>query len=208
MITTERGTNSMDRLKVFFALLSILIIVVPITVEVVLYRDNLIALVVPSELANLINHNSNSGNSNNLVKNDTAISSLVNSGFDLPQPVGEPQYNPETKTVSFTFNFTNPLQTPLVLNKLEASIVSHDTGVFLGNVTLEKPLEMKPGQTMDITALDALSDETINYFKTNSFDQKSINADFVNLTVDLGGVIVQIDRQNIGDIPIPAQFLK
>jgi len=67
---------------------------------------------------------------------------------------------------------------------------------------------MKPGQTMDITALDALSDETINYFKTNSFDQKSINADFVNLTVDLGGVIVQIDRQNIGDIPIPAQFLK
>ena len=198
----------MDRLKVFFTLLSILIIAVPITVEVVLYRDNLIALVVPSELANLINHNSNSGNSNNLVKNDTAISSLVNSGFDLPQPVGEPQYNPETKTVSFTFNFTNPLQTPLVLNKLEASIVSHDTGVFLGNVTLEKPLEMKPGQTMDITAIDALSDETINYFKTNSFDQKSINADFVNLTVDLGGVIVQIDRQNIGDIPIPAQFLK
>jgi hypothetical protein len=199
----------MDRLKVFFTLLSILIIAVPITVEVVLYRDNLLGLVIPSELTNLINHNSNSGNSStDLVKNDTAISNLVNSGFDLPQPVGEPQYNPETKTVSFTFNFTNPLQTPLVVNKLEATIVSHDTGVFLGNVTLEKPIELKPGQTMDITALDALSDETINYFKTNSFDQKSINADFVNLNVDLGGVIVQIDRQNIGDIPIPPQFLK
>jgi hypothetical protein len=196
----------MDKLKVFFTLLSILIIAVPITVEVILYRDNLLGLVVPSEITNLINRNPNNGNSANLIKNDTAISSLVNSGFDLPQPVGEPQYNPETKTVSFTFNFTNPLQTPLVVNKLEASIVSHDTGVFLGNVTLEKPIELKPGQTMDITALDALSDETINYFKT--FDQKSINADFVNLNVDIGGVIVQIDRQNIGDIPIPPQFLK
>jgi hypothetical protein len=198
----------MDKLKVFFTLLSILIIAVPITVEVVLYRDNLLGLVVPPEITNLFNGNQNSGDSNNPVKNDTVISSLVNSGIDLPQPVGEPQYNPETKTVSFTFNFTNPLQTPLVVNKLEASIVSHDTGVFLGNVTLEKPIELKPGQTMDITAIDALSDETINYFKTTAFDQKSINADFVNLTVDLGGVIVQIDRQNIGDIPIPPQFLK
>ena len=198
----------MDKLKVFFTLLSILIIAVPITVEVVLYRDNLLGLVVPSEITDLINSKSNSGNSNNPVKNDSAISSLVNSGFDLPQPVGEPQYNPETKTVSFTFNFTNPLQTPLVVNKLETTIVSHDTGVFLGNVTLEKPIELKPGQTMDITALDALSDETINYFRTVGFDQKSINADFVNLNVDIGGVIVQIDRQNIGDIPIPPQFLK
>ncbi len=201
----------MKKLKIFLTLLSVAIIVAPIAFEVVLYRDNLLGLVVPPEVANITNGGNNSpngSNGNSPVSNDTNTSNLVNSGFQLPQQVGEPQYNPENKTLAFTFNYTNPLQTPISVDKLQATIVSHDDGAFLGNVSLDKPLNLQPGQTMNITALDVLSDEAINYFKTNSTNQNSINVDFVNLNVDVGGVTVKVDRQNIGDIPIPPQFFK
>jgi hypothetical protein len=198
----------MKKLKIFLTLLSVFIIVVPIAVEVLLYRDNLLDLFVPPEITTLIEGGDGNGAVNREITGESDIGNLMNSGFELPQLVGEPQYNPETKTFSFTFNVTNPLQTPVSVNKLEAGIFSHDDGVFLGNVTLEEPLTLEPEQTMDITALAMLSNEAINYFKTNSNVKNSTNVDLVNLKVDVAGIIVQVDRQNIGDIPIPPELFR
>jgi hypothetical protein len=77
----------------------------------------------------------------------------------------------------------------------------------LGNITINKPLKLDPGQTVDITALGILSDDAIDYLKSQSATQNSINLDFVNLNVDLSGVQLQLDKQNIGNIPIPPQLL-
>lgn len=184
----------MNKVKIFLVMLTIAITVLPIAVEIIVYRDNLLGLIVPPEIASMVN---GGGSSNN---------SLINSEFTLPQPVGEPQYNPETKTVSFTFNFTNPLNTPVTVNKLEAGIASHDDDVFLGNVSVSEPLTLAPGQTVDITVLGVLSDDAINYFKTHSKDQSSINIDITNLNVDVAGVKVHVDKQNIGHIPIPSEL--
>jgi hypothetical protein len=217
-ILTRKGTGTMKKLKIFLTLLSVVIIVVPVAFEVLLYRDNLLGLIVPPEMINLFNALSRNGDGGNLlnssdnggslISDNSDISSLLSSGFEFPQLVGLPQYNPDTNTLSLTFNFTNPLETSIAVDKLEAGIVSHDGGVFLGNVSLAKPLRLEPGQTIDITVLDALSPEAINYFKTNVIGQNSINVDFVNLNVDVAGITVQVDRQNIGNIPIPPQLLR
>jgi hypothetical protein len=208
----------MKKLKIFLTLLSVVIIVMPVAFEVLLYRDNLLGLIVPPEMINLVNSDSRNGdggnlpnssdNSSSLISGNNDISSLLSSGFELPKLVGSPQYNPDTNTLSLIFNFTNPLETSIAVDKLEAGIISHDDGVFLGNVSLAKPLRLEPGQTLDITVLDALSPETINYFKSNVIGQNSINVDFVNLNVDVAGITVQVDRQNIGNIPIPPQLLR
>ncbi len=196
----------MKKLKIFLTLLSVAIIVLPLAFEVLLYRDNLLGLIVPPEIANMINGATNNGGGSSLVNSNSNGTNLVNSRFELPQPVGEPQYNPETKTLSFTFNCTNPLQTPITVNSLEAGVVSNDDGVFLGNVSIDKPLTLEPGQTMNISALDVLSDDAINYFETNCTGQSSINVDLVNLNVNMAGITVQLGTQNIGDIPIPPQL--
>jgi hypothetical protein len=180
----------MKKLKIILILLTIAITLTPITLEVLLYQDNLLDLIIPPEITNLVNSSNNNSNPQ----------------FELPQPVGEPQYNPETKTFSYTFNFTNPLQTPLELNNLQVGIVSHNDGVFLGNITINKPLKLDPGQTTDITVLGKLSDDAINYLKRKSTTQNSINLDFINLNVDLSGIQLQLDKQNIGDIAIPPQI--
>ena len=135
----------MKKLKIFLTLLSVLIIVLPIAFEVVLYRDNLLGLIVPPEMISLVNGGSRNGDSRNgdsrngdggnllnssdngssptsgdsQTSGDSAISSLLNSGFELPQLVGEPQYNSDTNTLAFTFNFTNPLETSIAVDKLE-----------------------------------------------------------------------------------------
>jgi hypothetical protein len=184
----------MNKVKMLLTLLTIAIIVLPIAIEVLLYKDNLLGLIVPPEIAGA----TTSGSTNN---------SILNSEFTLPQPVGEPQYNPESKTASFTFNFTNPLNTTITVDKLEAGIVSHDDGVFLGNVSIREPLTLAPGQTSNITILSAFSNEAIEYFKTQSKGQNSTNIDVTNLNAELAGVKVHVDRQNIGNIPIPSELL-
>lgn len=192
----------MKKLKIILLFLTIAITITPIVIEVLLYRDNLLDLIIPPEIANIVNNQSNNSNEKGINGNN-----LLNPEFELPKPVGEPQYNPETKTVSYTFNFTNPLQTPLEIDELQAGLVSHNDGFFLGNITINKPLKLDPGQTVDITALGILSDDAINYLKSQSATQNSINLDFVNLNVDLSGIQLQLDKQNIGNIPIPPQIL-
>jgi hypothetical protein len=66
---------------------------------------------------------------------------------------------------------------------------------------------LQPGQTVDITAFGVLSPQAIQHIKEQHIGQNSINADFKNLNVDMGGVKIQMDQQmGIGDIPI-GQYL-
>jgi len=129
---------------------------------------------------------------------------LLNSEFEMPQPVGDPRYDPATKTVSYTFSFTNPLPTAIEVDDFRAGIISHNDGFFIGNMTINEPLKLDPGQTSDITALLILSEDAINYLQTKSETQSSINIDLVDLNVNLAGLQVQLDRQNVGDFDIPS----
>jgi hypothetical protein len=193
----------MKKLKLILLLLTIAITITPIAIEVLLYQDHLLDLIIPPEIANVVNSKSNSNTSN---EKSIDGNNFLNPEFELPKPVGDPQYNPETKTISYTFNFTNPLQTPLEFDGLQAGLVSHNDGFFLGNITINQPLKLDPGQTVDITALGILSDEAIDYLKSQSATQNSINLDLVNLNVDLSGIQLQLDRQSIGNISIPPQI--
>lgn len=195
----------MNKVKVCLTIVTIAIMVSPFVVELVMYRDNLAGLIIPPELMSMMNMgggDGGDGGGSSVADN----SSFINSDFQMPQQVGEPQYDPATKTVSFTFNFTDPLNSPLTINTLQAGIYSHDDGVFLGNITIPESINLVPGQTVDITALGILSDDAINYFKAHAQSGEPINIDLTNINIDVGGITVQLDRQNIGEIPIPQGF--
>lgn len=193
----------MNKVKILLTLLTIAITVTPIVVEVLIYRDNLLGLVIPSEITDLITGENNSSNS---IGYNNAVDRLLNSDFDLPKPVGEPQYDPETRTISATFSFTNPLQTPLSIDKVSSGIVSHNDGFFIGNMTIDEPIRLDPGQTADIVVTAILSDDAMDYLKDKAEDTDSINVDLIDLNVDLAGIQVQLDKQNIGSITIPPQI--
>jgi hypothetical protein len=189
----------MNKVRLCLTVLTIAIMVAPLLVELALYRDNLMGLIIPPEISDIMNGGGNSNGGNSAADNG----GFINSDFEMPQQVGEPQYDPATKTVSFTFSFTDPLDNPVTVDTFQAGIVSHNDGVFLGNITIDKPVTLVPGETVDITALGILSDDAINYFKEHAANQQPINIDLTNLNVDVGGIIVELDKQNLGEITIP-----
>ena len=180
----------MNKTKILLTLLSVMIIVLPLAVQVLAYQDNLVGLIIPPEIANMAN----------------GSSSVVNSQFQPPQIVGEPEYNPETKTATFTFSFTNPLNTEMSIKTLEAGVKCHDHDLLLGNVSIGDSLTLAPGQSVEISALGKLTDEAVNHFMTQHASSNNVNVDFCNLNVEIGGVKIQVDEQNIGWITIPQQF--
>ncbi|XHH09826.1 MAG: hypothetical protein ACFCUE_04155 [Candidatus Bathyarchaeia archaeon] len=188
----------MKKVKFLLSILSILIIVAPITAEVLLYQDNLLGLIIPPEITNLMN----GGN----VK--TGINQIANTPFEPPMLSGEPQYFPENNTVKFTYNFTNPLNTEISIKTLNAKVVCHDHGFPLGEVGID-PATLEPGQTIDITAFGVLSQQALEHIATQHAGQSSINADFENLNVEMAGITIQMDlQQYVGNIPIPVEYLQ
>jgi hypothetical protein len=182
----------MNKLKILLTLLTIAIAVVPIASVVYIYRGNLLGLVVPPQVMNL----AKSGGSG-----------VIGSGFEPPQSVGDPQYNPDTRTATFTFNFTNPLKTPITIDLLDAGVKCHSDSFHLGDVSLDKPITFAPGQTQLITAYSILSSDAINHFRNQHAGETYVNVDFTNLNVEVGGVKIQVDQQNVGNIDIPPQLL-
>jgi hypothetical protein len=189
----------MNKLKIFLTILSIAITVVPLMTVVYIYRDNLIGLVAPPELMSLTNGDGGNSVGSSILNPDTP--------FEPPQSVGEPTYDPNTRTATFTFNFTNPLKTPISIGELSAGINVHEDGFHLGDVNISQPVTFKPGQTELITAYGVLSSDAINYLKTQHAGASYINVDFTNLNLEVSGIKIQIDQQNVGNIPIPPGFL-
>jgi hypothetical protein len=187
----------MKKVKIILTLLTIIITVAPIAVQVLAYQDNLLGLIIPPEITNLMNGSNNNG----------GIGEVANTPFQPPAISGEPQFFPDNNTVKFTYNFTNPLNTQITVKTLEAEIVCHEHGFTLGTVAID-PTTLAPGQTVDITAFGVLSPEALAHIITQHPGQSSINCDFKDLNVDMAGVTIQMDQQqNIGQIPFPAEFL-
>ncbi len=187
----------MNKTKILLSLLTVLIMVVPLAVQVIAYQNNLVGLIIPPELMNLMNpQSSNSGNSG---------TTLANSPFQPPIATGEPQYFPQNNTVQLTYSFTNPLNSRITITAMQAEMICHDHGFPLGNVSIE-PTTLEPKQTLDITATGVFSPEALEHIKTQHSGQSSINAEFENLNVEMAGVKIQMDHQELGYIPIPLSY--
>ena len=123
----------MKKVKIILTLLTIIITVAPIAVQLLAYQDNLLGLVIPPELTDLMN----GGGSN------SGIGQVANTPFEPPQLSGEPQFFPENNTVKFTYNFTNPLNTQITVKTLEAEVVCHEHGFTIGIVAID-PTTLQP----------------------------------------------------------------
>ncbi len=178
----------MNKVKLALTLLSLLIVVVPLVTTLFLYRNNLLGLVITPEINSLVS------------------GSLAQTQFQPPVPAGKPQYDPDNKTVTFSFTFTNPLKTDLSINELSTDIKCEEHNIVLGHATLEKPLSIKPSESAIVDAAGTMASATLDHFRAFHSDpqQDYVNVSFVNLKVDIGGIQLQLDElKNVGSIPLP-----
>ncbi len=184
----------MDKVKIVLTLVSIAIIASPFLVELIIYRDNLLGLVIPPQVQNLINGDKGNGSNGS----QSGISN-----FQVPQPNGQPQYNPSTGAFVLPFNFTNPLTTQISINQLSADVISAQTNVPLGTVLINGPITVNPGQNAIINVSGILSPQEVNQLQSQYPQNGNLPISLANLNVDVGGVKIHLDQlSNVGSIPL------
>jgi hypothetical protein len=180
----------MDRLRVALILVSIAIIVGPIAGTVLIYRDNLLGLVFPKEIGSPSN------------PSNSSILSPVSS-YEPPQYINS-TFDNVSRTFSITFNFTNPYPLALTVKSMSCNVecTAHHFG--LGTASLASPVHMGSGQTVDVTMVGNWTEGAINHFQTDHAGAKTADVDLVGMTVDAGGVNLQLsNRQTVPNVPIP-----
>lgn len=172
----------MNIVKVVLLLTSIAITVGPIGTALVMYRDNLIELVVPSEASDIL----------------TTFSS------EKPSATFENyEYNISLNTVTLKINLTNPYKFTLVVDSLSADVECREHHFHLGKAYSQNSQNIPSGSTKSVTLTVTWDEEALYHINNNHHGQSTVFVDLVQLKADVQGVNVQLqDRISIPD-PIP-----
>ncbi|MDR2707879.1 MAG: hypothetical protein LBB87_03955 [Nitrososphaerota archaeon] len=188
----------MNKLKLFLTVLSILIAVTPITVQIIIHRDNIVGLILPPTIADIL-----TSNTDDLTNADSF--DFGGSSIPLPMLVGTPILYPNN-TVHLTYTFTNPLDGRITITSMDAKIVCTEHRFILGDVYIE-PATLEPNQTLELNVTCILSPKAIEHISTQHQGQDSINAEFENFSVGLTDITITMDHRKLGPIQIPQTTL-
>jgi hypothetical protein len=184
----------MSKIKIFLTLLSVLIIVTPITTQIFLHRDNISGLIIPPAIDDLLNAGVDD------INNADAVD-IVGISFQLPV-LSEAHIFSQNNTAKLIYTFTNPLNNEITITAMNADVVCVEHDFVLGTVSIE-PITLGPKQTLDISVNCVLNPQTLEHIETKHQGQNSLSAEFKNFTVDLIGVKIQTDTRKLGPIQIP-----
>jgi hypothetical protein len=186
----------MQAVGIILLLISIGTTVGPVGAVVVIYRDNLVQLVVPPQINDIINSNS----AINTITQDNGISGQ--GGFLTPVFVGA-QIDNVSRTFAVTVNFTNTFNLNLTLNGLSAGVFCSQHNYPLGNIGINGVIEVLSGETTRITVSGAWTQVAENHFTTEHAGETAIDVNLVNLTVNVNGITVQqTEPISVGSVPL------
>lgn len=175
----------MDKIRLLLILITLATIAGPVMGIMVLYRNNLMGLVVPPELTEI------------------AGGTFLNNGSLEPPKFMNSQYDLTSRTVTLTFNFTNPLNFDLTIKTMSANIECTLHKLPLGHATIKDPVVILPNETAIITVLGNWTEDAISHFQSAHADAKSIDVDLVGLKIDVSGINIQMkERINVPNVPI------
>jgi len=183
-----------SKIKFFLTIVTILIAVTPITVQVVIHRDNLVGLILPPTVEGLL-----SGSTI-----DFANADFVDyAGMSFPLPyLSKTSLLTRDNNIKMIYTFTNPLDGKITIASIEAEIICTDHAFPLGNVFIE-PVTFEAHQTLDLELTCILSSQGIEHIKTHHDGQNSINTEFKNYSIDLTDIKIIMDHRKLGNIQIP-----
>ena len=185
----------MQAIGIILLLISIGTIVGPVGAVVVMYRDNLIQLVIPPQINDIIN-----GNGINTITQDNGSSGP--GGFLAPVFVGA-QIDNASRTFTVTVNFTNTFNLNLTLNGLSAGVECSQHNYPLGTISTNGVIEVLSGETTQITISGPWTQDAENHFTTEHAGATAIDVNLVNLTIDVNGITVQQSEPiSVGSVPL------
>lgn len=176
----------MDKVKVVLIIVSVAIALGPIAAGLLIYRDNLLNLVLPSNLQDLAH-------------------SLTT---DKPEvkTIGNPTINQTERTISFQYEITNPYGFDMVVNELTANVVcANHTDVMIGHATaLGAPITIPAKSTRELSILMTYTKEGESHFHDLKLHpaQSKTYVILTDLKVNVQGVTISLEPKPM-EIPRP-----
>jgi hypothetical protein len=166
----------LNKVKLGLTLVTIAINVIPIAGILLMYQGNLPALVVPPEITDMIN---------DVVISENPLESIT---------FVDSQYDAETRTLTLTFDVTNPVDYDLTVNLLSAEVrcAAHDFP--MGQLTIADPVTMHAGETARIDVTGTWTEEAVNHLQTDHAGAHTVGIEVVGITINVNGVTVQTDE--------------
>lgn len=185
----------MNKVKFALTLLTVALIAGPILGVVLIYRDNLVGLVLPPD--NQATPGLTDSNLSNL--NLTALESL-----QPIQPLSDPTYNQTTGTFSYPLNFTNPLSQTISIDHLSVDVMDVDNNATIGTISIPDPIQVNPGDSAVLNITGNINQQVLNQFETQYGSGNNVNIALENLNVTVGGISLHLDQiPDVGTIQIP-----
>jgi LEA14-like dessication related protein len=173
-------------LGLILVLINIGAIAAPVTAVVVMHQNNLVEIVVPPEVEEIVTNTFSIGSS-----------------FSLPQLI-DSEYNEATKTVVATFSFTNPFNFELKVNSLSADVQCSEHSFMLGSAGLKEAVQLNPDQITIITVVFTWTEAAETHFKTEHAEASNISVDLVNVVIDVSGITIETPEHVNLNVPIVA----
>jgi hypothetical protein len=179
----------------------------PVGAVVIMYRDNLPALVIPPQVQELMNGDTTIL-ADNVINNDSGDGTdLGQMAFVMPKFVSA-TVDATTKTFTVTVNVTDFLNYDLTLNAISATVVNSDDGNQLASIHLTNPQTIPGGKSALVTVSGEWTQAAEDYY-TNHPNAQSINVKLTNLAIDVNSIIVQTSQPiDIGTIPLSLEGLQ
>ncbi len=168
-------------------LITIAISLGPILGIIVIYRNNPQELVIPPNVTEILNG-----------------SYFTKGSLTPPKFVGS-QYDVASRTMTLTFNFTNPFKFDMKINSMSADVVYAADNYPLGPALLKTPVQLPAGQTALITIVGTWTQDGVNHvLSVVNPGAENIAVNLVGLVIDLDGIKVHINEPvQVPNVPMP-----
>lgn len=172
----------MDKTRLLLTVASIAITMGPISYGLIIYRDNLMDLVLPSEAIEILNE------------------------FSKERPnatVVESNFNASMRTALIKIDLTNPYKFTLIVNSVSADVECNTDCFHLGRAVSEESRTIPAESTGSIIMNATWTPEAVNHVRSVHPCSSSIIVDFANLIVDVQGINVTLPSRITLPEPIP-----
>jgi len=184
---------ALDKVRLILTVITIAINVLPIAGILLIYQNNLLGLIIPPEISTMINDPST------IMVNDTSITEESLGNLTLV----DSQYDATSRTVTATFQFTNPFKFDLTVDSMTADIQCDAHDFPMGHAIISNPVDVLAGETATIDVVGTWTQDAINHFLTAHAGAQSIDIELVGLVITVNGISVQTDeRVKIPNFPI------
>jgi hypothetical protein len=159
----------MDKVRVALVLITVAITIGPVLGMVLVYRNDLPGLVIPSGIDSIMSSMENSNPANTVQPDQVGPSNV--------------QYDMSSRTFTANFPMRNPFPFDTTIVSMTGTIECDEHNFALGPAALKNPVSMGVGETVTVTVQGTWTEDAGNHLKSAHQGEKNVSVSLVGASL-------------------------